>query len=157
MKRFIYFIGILILATACKEVYDAPPQAFAQATILNSAYLDSTSGQQISSVLTLRGIGLDSLWMDAESVKAFLIPLSTSDTAKFLMTFDSVTDTVSIIHDATMKYASMESGFYYEYKLKALKYTHHRIDSLIISDSLATINWHENIKFYLRPLSGSSN
>ena len=157
MKRFIYFLGILILAASCKEVYDAPPQAFAQASILNPVYMDSTKQVAVSSTFTIQGIGIDKPWIKDSTGTAFLIPLWTNDTARFVMTFDTKTDTVFIIHDATMKYASMETGFYYEYKLKALKYTHNRIDSLIISDSLATINWHENIKFYLRPLPGGGN
>lgn len=157
MKRFIYFIGILLVSVACKEVFDAPPQAFAQASVLNAVYIDSTKQVPLNAAFTIQGIGVEKPWIKDSTGNAFLIPLWTNDTAKFLMTFDSVTDTVSIIHDATMKYASMETGFYYEYKLKALKYTHNRIDSLIISDSLATINWHENIKFYLRPLSNSGN
>lgn len=157
MKRFIYFLAILVFAISCKEVYEAPPQAFAQASILSSTYLDSVKQVPVNSTFTIQGIGIDKPWIKDSTGNAFLIPLWTSDTARFVMTFDTKTDTVSIIHDATMKYASMETGFYYEYKLKALKYTHHRIDSLIISDSLATINWHENIKFYLRPLSAGNN
>lgn len=157
MRRFIYLIGILALALSCKEVYEAPPQAFAQASLLNAIYLDSVKQVPVNSTFTIQGIGREKPWIKDSTGNAFLIPLWTNDTARFVMTFDTKTDTVSIIHDATLKYASMETGFYYEYKLKALKYTHNRIDSLIISDSLATINWHENIKFYLRPLLNSGN
>jgi hypothetical protein len=157
MKRFIYFLSIFILAAACREVYNAPPQAFAQGSILNPVYMDSARQVPVSSTFTIQGIGVEKPWIKDSTGNAFLIPLWTNDTAKFVMTFDAVTDTVSVIHRTTMKYGSMETGFYYEYQLKALKYTHHRIDSLIISDSLATINWHENIKFYLRALPTGGN
>ncbi len=152
MKRFVYFFSFLILTSACKEVYEAPPQAFIQVSLLNSS-----TELAISPTVTVRGIGLDSIWIKPTSESSFLLPLSTKDTTRFQMKFDSVTDTLTIVHGTTQKYASMETGFYYEYKLRALQYTHHRINLLQISDSLVTINWHENIKFYLRPLSAGGN
>lgn len=152
MKRLVYLVGILIIAAACKEVYEKPPQAFIEATLFNSS-----TKLAMSSVVTIRGVGIDSLWLYQSNVNQFLLPLSTKDTTNFLVTFDSKTDTLSIVHETTQKYASMETGFYYEYKMRAIQYTHNRIDSLEITDSLVTIIWNENIKFYLHPLPAGGN
>ena len=35
MKRFLYLICMLIVTTACKEVFEAPPQALMLATFYN--------------------------------------------------------------------------------------------------------------------------
>ena len=51
----------------------------------------------------------------------------------------------------------METGFYYEYKLDTIEFTHNRLDSIKIIDSLVTIKWNENIKLYIRPLPPVGN
>ena len=51
----------------------------------------------------------------------------------------------------------METGFYYEYKLKSVESTHNRIVSIDITDSLVTTKWHENIKLNIRPLPVGGN
>ena len=58
MKRVVYLIFFLIAAVACKEVFEAPPQALLKATLLNSATKNATT-----SVVTARGIGLDSIFV----------------------------------------------------------------------------------------------
>ncbi|MFY9152471.1 MAG: DUF6452 family protein [Prolixibacteraceae bacterium] len=152
MKRFLYLIIILITIFACKEVFEAPPQALLKATLLNS----STENAMSSDVI-VRGLGLDSVWLSEFSIKEFKLPLSTKDTTIFLISLDSKIDTVTFIHETTQKYASMETGFYYDFKLKAIKSTQNRIDSIQIIDSLVTKNWHENIKLYIRTLSAGGN
>ena len=47
--------------------------------------------------------------------------------------------------------------FYYEYKLRNIDFSQNRIDSILITDSLVTKTWHENIKLYIRPLPSGSN
>lgn len=152
MKRFLYLIFILITITACKEVYEAPPQALLKATLLNS----STENAMTSDVIVL-GLGMDSIWLAEKAIKEIKLPLSSNDTTTFIISLDSKIDTITFIHETTQKYASMETGFYYEFKLKAIKSTQNRIDSIQISDSLVTQNWHENIKLYIRTLSAGSN
>lgn len=146
MKRIAYLILILIAATACKEVFDAPPQSLLQATLLNS-----TTDKTITSVVTAYGAGLDSLFYKDEKLNEILLPLSPDDTTRFLISFDSEVDTVTFIHETSVKYASMETGFYYEFKLKKIDYTKNRIDAIEIADSLVTKKLHENIKLYIRP------
>jgi hypothetical protein len=152
MKQFLFLIGVLFLAIACKEIYEVPPRSLVQATLTN----DSTQ-LQMSSIVTYQGMGSDSVWNSVTGIPVFTLPLSTKDMTSFRITLDSKVDTISIIHTSTQKYASMETGFYYEYKLKSIRSTHHRIRSIDITDSLVTTIWHENIKINIRPLPPGSH
>jgi hypothetical protein len=152
MKRFLYLIVVLIAFAACKEVFELPPQALIQATFLNSE-----TKKAISPKTTIYGIGLEYLWVKDSVLQKILLPLSSNDTTSYLIAFDSKTDTVTFIHDTYQKYASMESGFYFEFKLKSINYTNNRIDSISITDSLVTQKWNENIKLYLSPLATGNN
>ena len=152
MKRLFYLMINFILGTACKEVFEAPPLALLKATFLNSI----TSNSMTSDVI-VHGIGMDSIWLSEEDASEIKLPLSKNDSTIFVISMDSKIDTITFIHETTQKYASMETGFYYEFKLKAINYTQHRIDSIQISDSTVTQNWNENITLYIRTLSTVSN
>ena len=147
MKQFLLLIVILFIASACKEIFELPPQAKLQATITNP-----TTNLAMKSQVTFKGIGRDSLWVSDTSVSLITFPLSTKETTSFIVSFDSTVDTISFNHTSTQKYGSMETGFYYEYKLKSINSTHHRILSIDITDSLVTTIWHENIKLNISPL-----
>ena len=152
MKRILQFIFLLIIGTSCKEVYDLPPQSMLQATFMNS---------ETNKALTLNvsaiGLGLDNYLLKDSTIKTLLFPLKSTDTTNYVVTFDSSIDTITFLHQTFQKYDSMESGFYYEYKLDSIIHTHNRIDSIQITDSLITKKWHENIKLYIRPLPAGSN
>jgi hypothetical protein len=153
MKRVVYLILFLIAAVACKEVFEAPPQALLKATLLNS-----TTGGTISSTISVRGIGLETYLFKDSALSVLNLPLSAANNkSSFLISFDSISDTITFTHETTMKYASMETGFYNEYKLQNINFTKNRIDSIQIKDSLVTKTWHENIKLYLRPLPSDGN
>ncbi len=153
MKRVVYLILILIAAAACKEVFEAPPQALLKATLLNS-----NAGGAISPIVTIRGIGIETYLFKDTALSVLNLPLSASNNkSSFLISFDSISDTITFTHKDTLEYASMETGFYNEYKLQSIDFTKNRIDSILITDSLVTKTWHENIKLYLRPLSSGGN
>lgn len=152
MKRFFYLSGILFLLMACEEVYETPPQSLLQVSFLNSE-----TEKDISTKITVWGVGLDYLWVKDTTLQEILLPLSANDTTSYLISFDSVIDTVTFIHETTRKYESMETGLYYEYQLQSIDFTNNRIDSIQITDSLVTKKWNENITLYLRPLSAGGN
>lgn len=152
MKRIFQALLILIAVLACKEVFESPPQAFLKASLW-----DSATQKTVESKISVWGIGLDNLWIRDSVLQEIILPLSGNDTTSYLIWFDSKADTVTFIHETTQKYASMESGFYYEYKLRSIDCTHYRIDSIRILDSLVTKKWNENIKLYLHPLSAGGN
>jgi hypothetical protein len=152
MKRIIYLIGILIAVAACKEVFEKPPQSLLQASFLNSS-----TKKAIELKVTALGMGLDSLWIYETSLQKILLPLSPKDTTSFIISFDSTIDTITFFHETHPTYESMETGFYFEFKLDSIDFTQNRIDSIQISDRLVTPNWHENIKLYIRPLPAGNN
>jgi hypothetical protein len=146
MKRILYLVLILVAANACKEVFEAPPQALLKATLLNS-----TTKTSISTKVTVRGIGIDSILYNDTTLTELILPLSANNESSFLVSFDSISDTITFTHKDTLEYGSMETGFYNEYKLQNIKFTKNRIDSILITDSLVTKTWHENIKLYIHP------
>lgn len=152
MKQLFFLIGALIALTACKEVYENPPQALVRATIWNSS-----TEAELSSKVSIHGIGYDNYWVKDSTIQKILLPLSPTDTSNYVFSFDSYTDTIIFIHTKKLKYESMETGLYYEYQLKSVDYTKNRLDSVEITDSLVTTIWNENIKLYLHPLSSTSN
>jgi len=143
---------MLIVTTACKEVFEAPPQALMLATFYNS-----TTKSVLSPVVTVLGVGRDSLLADQQTTPNVLLPLTLLDTTRYIIWLDSKADSITFVHQTIQKYASVETGFYYEYKLLSVRFTNTRIDSLIIVDSLVTIKWNENIKLYIHPLPDSVN
>lgn len=152
MKRFFNLILVLIITNSCKEVYDLPPQAFLQASFLNSA-----TKATVTHKVTAWGAGQEYLLVKDSVLQRILLPLSANDTTIFLISFDTKIDTISFIHQTIQKFASMESGFYFEYKLQSIDYTHNQIDSILITDSLVTKKWNENIKLYLSPFAVGGN
>jgi hypothetical protein len=152
MKRFFYLISFLAALSACKEVYEAPPQALVEAK-----FFDATTTKAISSNITVQGIGAESIWLKDTLLQGIILPLSPNDTTSFVITFDATMDTLTFLHETFKKYDTMETGFYYDFKIKSIESTHHRVESVQIIDSLVTKDWHENIELYLRPLPAGSN
>lgn len=152
MKQLVFLIILLIVETACKEVFDIPPQSRLKATLYNS-----TTKESISPVITIKPIGHDSLFYNKLSSNSFILPLSPEQSTSFQLTFDTFVDTITFYHETNTQYESMESGFYYEYKLKKIGTSKNRIVSTQITDSLVTNILHENIKIYIRPLSSGGN
>ncbi len=152
MNRFFYLICFLVAFSACKEVFDPPPQS-----LVEGSFLNSVDGKAISSRITIWGIGKETVWLKDTLLQGFILPLSPDTITKFWISFDSVVDTLIFKHETFQKYASMETGFYYEFKLKSITSTHHRITDIVLIDSMVTKTWHENIKLYIRPLPAGSN
>jgi hypothetical protein len=152
MKRLLLIVFVLMILAACEDTYDAPPQSQLQISLFNSS-----TGKSTTSVVSAYGFGADSLWINKDTLSTVYLPLSSGDTTSYRLTFDNITDTVVLIHETRLKYESMMTGFYNEYTLKEVWFTNHRIDSILIADTLVTSEWNENLKFYLHTLSGSGS
>jgi hypothetical protein len=133
-------------------VFEPPPQA-----LLKASFYNSTTKKTMSPGITILGVGLDSLLYRDEIMYNMLLPLTIKDTTRFILWLDSKSDSITFVHQTIQKYASMESGFYYEYKLRSVRFTHNRIDSIKIVDDLVTTKWNENIKLYIHPLPVGNN
>ena len=152
MKHVLQVFFLLFLIISCEETYDPPPKALLQATLWSSS-----TKKAISPEVSVLGLGQDSLWIDHESTTSILFPLSKNDTSVFIVSFDSVDDTLNLSYQSELLYDAMETGFYYEYKLQSVSFTQNRIDSLIVIDSLITKNWNENFQLYINSLPDTTN
>jgi len=148
MKRFLYLICMLVVAMGCKEVFITPPQS-----LLNASFYNSITKSSISPVIVLHGLGNDGILYKDTAAGNALFPLNPKqDSTQFIIWFDSKADSITFIDTVTQRYASVETGLYYDYKLLKVRYTHNRIDSIKITDNLVSTKWNENIKIYIRPL-----
>ncbi|HKJ43881.1 MAG TPA: DUF6452 family protein, partial [Sunxiuqinia sp.] len=66
-------------------------------------------------------------------------------------------DTLTIYQEPQLIFESAETGFYFDYKIKDIDYTHRRLVDDEVTDSLVTRNWHENIQLYISPLPANAN
>jgi len=140
---FIILTGLSIL-NGCDETFELPPSVYSG---INFAYSDSS--KTTSPIISAYGLGIDSLLVDSVSTKKISLPFSVNDNSAFVLTIDSIIDTLTIYHTNTLTEESIESGFYYEYKITSINFTTNRIDSVAIPDSTVTSIWNENLEIYI--------
>jgi len=150
LKIFFIILTGLSLLSGCDETYDLPPSVYSG---INLSYSDSL--KTISPVISVYGLGVtgadgkDSLLYDNISTKEISLPFSINNNSAFVLTIDSIIDTLTIYHINTLKEESIESGFYYEYEITSVNFTQNRIDSVAIPDSTVTSVWNENLEIYI--------
>jgi len=151
--RHTFSIIILILAiTACEETFDNPPRSELVAKVEFS-----TDAENPVPFISTFGVGQDSIWIYNTQTNLFNLPLSTLESSSFVVLFDSIADTLTVFHENTINYESVESGFYYEYWIKDIQHTFNRIDSLVVLDSAITQTWNENITLYITDLPADAD
>jgi hypothetical protein len=106
MKRFLILIFIALNLGACKEVFEAPPQAY-----VGVSFYHSGTKKAIEPEVTLVGVGVDSVLFNQFKTSDILLPLASTDTSRFIIWLDSKSDSISLFYKSTLKYESMESGF----------------------------------------------
>ena len=154
MKHLGKLIFVLFLLAGCEDTFDSPPQSLVGVAI---STIDTTSTAGTDTLLlTVYGVGQDSLLEDSSEVTKVSLPLTTANQSSFIFTFNSITDTLTIHHENTLMAEDAESGFYYEYRITGVDYTKNRIDSVSIPDSTVTTTWNENIQIYISALPDST-
>jgi len=150
LKIFFFILSGLSILSGCDETYDLPPSVYSGIDLSYSNSLKTTSP-----VISVYGIGVtgadgkDSLLYDSISTKEISLPFSINDNSAFVLTIDSITDTLTIYHTNTLTEESIESGFYYKYEITSVNFTTNRIDSVAIQDSTVTSVWNENLEIYI--------
>lgn len=147
MKQFFSLIMIILVIAACEETFDKPPRSELVALVKFSS-----GAENADPFISVYGVGQDSIWISEVQTKEFNLPLSTLESSSFVVLFDAIADTLTIVHENTINYESVESGFYYEYRIKDIRHTFNRIDSLVVLDSAVTQTWNENITLYITDL-----
>lgn len=149
---------LLAIIVGCNDVYDAPPKSLMQVTLVNDDTLDISIP-----IVSVYGVGhADSLWIYQAQTRSFLLQLSTDTVSRFVVILDSLKnnpqiDTLTIYQEPQLIFESAETGFYFDYKIKDIDYTHRRLVDDEVTDSLVTRNWHENIQLYISPLPANAN
>lgn len=152
MKKILYSLFFVAAIVACRDLYDAPPQALLEVKITNV----DTLSNRIPKV-SVYGVGQDSIWIYQEQTNVFRLPLSVKETTSFVLLLDSIADTLTIKHSNELIFESAESGFYNEYKILDVGHSLNRIDDYEVTDSMVTKNWHENIELYILSLPAGDN
>ncbi len=147
MRHFFSLIMIILAIVACEETFNNPPRSELVARVEFSS-----GAANPDPFISVYGAGQDSIWISQIQTREFNLPLSTLESTSMVVLFDSIADTLTIVHENTINYESVESGFYYEYWIKNISHTFNRIDSLVVLDSAVTQTWNENIKLYITDL-----
>ena len=102
--------------------------------------------------LTAKGIGVDSiLYKNTKRISSITLPLNKLDTkSKFQVTFNNITDTVTILHTNYDTYLSLECGCIKTHTIDSVSTTNHFLDSVSISihDVNTSTSAKEHIKLY---------
>jgi hypothetical protein len=147
MKQLFSIVLVILALIGCDETFDTPPRS-----VLAALVKYSSGATNVSPVISAYGVGQDSILIKQEQTNEFNLPLSTSESSSFVILFDSIPDTLTVVHENTINYESIESGFYYEYLIKNTSHTYNRIDSIVVLDSAVTHFWNENITLYINDL-----
>ena len=152
MRQFFSLIMLILAITACEETFNNPPRSEVVAQVEFSS-----GAENPTPFISVYGVGQDSIWISQVQTLEFNLPLSSLASTSLVVLFDSIADTLTIVHDNTINYESVESGLYYEYWIKNISHTFNRIDSLIVLDSAVTQTRNENIKLYITDLPADTD
>ncbi len=147
MRKILHILFLLLAVAACKDVFDPPPQSFVNTSI---QYSDKVLTKKIT--YSIIGLGKDDYWIEKDSVSSFLLPLSDAPLTGFSFKLNGWADTIYFQTSPTLIYESMESGFYRKFKIEEILHTTHRIDSIVVLDSVVTKELDENIAIYINNL-----
>lgn len=113
----------------------------------------TTTAMSIDSI-TVKGIKIDSiLYNNKKKLSSLTLPLNKLDSfneSKFQITFNNITDTLTITHQNKNQYLSLECGCIKVHTLDTVLTTNHFIDSVHISvhDVNTLTSAKEHIKIY---------
>jgi len=102
--------------------------------------------------ITVKGINKDSLlYNNTKKISSIILPLNKLDTiSRYQVTFNSITDTVTILHTNYDTYLSMECGCIKTHKIDSAYSTKHFLDSVSVKTNNVNTSTSakENIKLY---------
>ena len=127
---------------ACLEDMDANVKA--------SFYVTGTGKLQAPGKVTLYGLGRDTskIYNEASDLQTIEIPLDAgSDTCRFIMIINGITDTVNFIYSSYPHLVTKECGYTYYHNLELIENTRSDVDFLIKNREITTKNV-ENIHIF---------
>jgi len=155
MKR-IFPIAILLTASilyiGCTSDNDCRENRYVVMTSNFYTVKNDTVKAVIMDSIWIKGLGNDSiLYKNTKSVTSVSLPLQKlKDTTRFVVRFNAIYDTLTLIHTNVQSYLSLECGCLVTHKLDSLRsYTsHHKIKRIkILHDNVSTKKI-ENLQIY---------
>ncbi|MDZ7743982.1 MAG: DUF6452 family protein [Bacteroidota bacterium] len=147
----ILFFFVLLGIISCD---DKPVCTEMATSYLQAGFYKAVAGEEQDSVLnnvSVTGLGAsEELMKNENNVKLLRLPLNfDSHESAFVITNDSVTDTLYLSYDTTLSFVSYECGFAPNYDIREVGFTTHGFDSIIIVKSFVEPVDEENLKIYL--------
>ncbi len=112
---------------------------------------DTTKTFTVDSIW-VKGLGNDSmLYSNSKSVTSISMPLQKmNDTSRFVIRFNAIYDTLTVIHANIQKYLSLECGCLVTHKLDSTKlsYTQHKVKRIKVKYDNVSTTKRENLQIY---------
>lgn len=163
MRKGLFYILVLLSLVACSSGDGCMQELkFSLKADIYRMVFDSSIEQFVpekyTTLVSLHGIGCDSLLYDSRSTSTLEFPLQKHDTiSSFLLTtslqFDSTVvttiDTIDFYHVNTEEFISLECGCIVTNTLVGVAQTTNRIDSIVVVSPDVNLQSKNNIKIYL--------
>lgn len=167
MKQFnyIFLISVLLFGVSCTEDEECRKNRYVNMEIgLYHVTFNSSTQTNVKSTLsidslTLRGINVDTignetlvdsiLYNNRKNVNRLILPLNKlKNVSKYLVQFNQVMDTVTILHKNIDYYLSLECGCIKTFSIDTVLTTNNFIDSVRITNHNVDNNNAEHLQIY---------
>jgi len=163
---FISVILIILIANSCNGDEQCRKNKVVQLNMNLYQVTKSITGDTIIKnpysidSLTVKGLRYDSLtagyilkdsilYNNSKSVSSINLPLQKFKTqTKFEITFNNLKDTITVSHNNSDQYLSLECGCVKVFKIDSIKTTHHFVDSAHITNPIVDTSNAQNIIIY---------
>jgi predicted nucleic-acid-binding Zn-ribbon protein len=146
IKYAILSILILYMSACTPETCLDETESYLKVTFYNY----STRTISAPSTISVHGVGRDSLlYNQATQVKSAKLPLNQmADTTAFVLTINSISDTLIIRHTSFPHLISRECGYTYYFNIEPPVTTRHIIDSISAPNRTITTQNEENLRIF---------
>lgn len=146
--QIIVIQGFLFLVCSCTpEACLEETEAYVKATFYSSA----TGKSVIPDSLTIYGSGMDTtfIYEKARGIRVANLPLNVSaQSSVFVVTINTLTDTLTILHTSYPHLISQECGYTWYHNIEEPSFTGNAIDSIHSPKRVITTFNEENIRIY---------
>lgn len=161
MKKFAKLIFILMIAypligIAVSSCADESDCSTAGRAMMNTYFYKKDGSKVVKDTLdsiTVTAFYTDSVIINNIKNPHYLnIPLRyTNDTTILVFEYSKQTrDTITVLHDNTLKFVSMDCGYEVQQAIHKVAYTKQRLDSIHISYTSTNTNERENLQLFYR-------
>jgi len=155
MRKKIFPIFLLYIAAIHFLALSCTPEACFEDTesFLKATFLNNSTGKAIApDSVTLYAVGHEAnlIYNKSTGVQPARFPLnSASDTSRFVIRINGITDTIGFIYTSYPHLVSKECGFtFYHTLVDTVRYTRHNINYVYLGNNSVTTTNEENIRIF---------